>query len=75
MAECLVNSTIIEPVDVGEGLPFDVLNVAPGTLAVDEFVLIETVEGLGERIVVAVALGSNRGDNVGAAESLGVANT
>jgi hypothetical protein len=70
-----VNSPVIEPVDVFKGLPLHVFDVAPGSLAVNELILVETVEGFSEGIVVAVALGSNRGDNVGAAESLGVANT
>ena len=51
-----MNSTVVEPVDVLECLPFDVLDVAPRSLAVDEFSLVETVEALGQRIIVTVAL-------------------
>ena len=42
--ERLVNSLIVEPVDVVERRPFDMLDVAPGSLAVNEFVLVEAVE-------------------------------
>ena len=70
-----MNSPVIEPVDVFKGLPLHVLDVAPGSLAVNQLVLVETVEGFSEGIVVAVALGTNRGHDVGTAEPLGVANT
>ena len=38
------NSSVVEPVEVVERRPFDVLDVAPGSLAVNEFVFVETVE-------------------------------
>ena len=41
----------------------------------DEFGLVETVEALGQRVVVTVALGSDRRNDLLLAESLGVANT
>ena len=51
-----MDASIVEPIDVVERRPFDVLDVAPGTLAMDQLALGEAVEGLGERIIVAVAL-------------------
>ena len=39
-----VDSLVVEPVDVVEGCPFDVFDVTPGTLAMNQFSLVETVE-------------------------------
>jgi len=50
------------------------LEIAQGSLAVNQFVLVETVERLGQGIVVPVALGPHRGHDVRTGESLGVAN-
>ena len=47
-----MNSTVVEPIDVLECLPLDVLDVAPWSLAVDEFGLVETIEDLGQRVVI-----------------------
>jgi hypothetical protein len=41
-----VNSAIIELVDVVWHLPFDVLDISPGTLAVGQIGLVETAESL-----------------------------
>jgi hypothetical protein len=38
---------IIEPIDVGQGGPFDVVNVLPGPPPVDQLGLVEPVEALG----------------------------
>jgi len=74
VVERLVDPPVVEPVDVFQCLPFDVLDVAPGPLAVDEFGLEEAVEALGQRIIVAVALGPDRRDDLRLTESLGVTN-
>ena len=50
-----------EPIDMGERFYLEVLSVSPGTASSDEFVLAETVQRLGKRIVVAVAGDPNRG--------------
>ena len=50
VVQCLVNSPVIEPVDVGERRPFDVLDVAPGSATMNQLGLVETVEGFGEGI-------------------------
>ena len=52
LADLVVDAAVVEPVDVGEGGPFDVLDVPPWALAVDEFGLVEPVEALGEGIIV-----------------------
>ena len=74
VVERLVDAPVVEPADVVECCPFDVLDVAPRSLAVDQLALVEAVEALGERVVVAVALGADRRDDLGLVEALGVAN-
>ena len=44
VVERLVNSSVVEPVGVVECCPFDVLDVAPGQLAMDQLGLEEPVE-------------------------------
>jgi hypothetical protein len=46
---------VVEPVDVLEGGELDVVEAPPWSVPTDEFGLVETVEALSERIVVAVA--------------------
>ena len=43
-----MDPAVVEPVDVVERGPFDVFDVAPGSLAMDQLGLVETVEALGE---------------------------
>jgi hypothetical protein len=43
VAERLVESPVVEPVEEGEGGPPDVLDVAPGTLEVDQLALVKKV--------------------------------
>ena len=69
-----MNPSVVEPVEVVERGPFDVLDVAPRSLAMDELGLVEAVERLGERIIVTVALRANGRDDLRLAETLGVAN-
>jgi hypothetical protein len=52
VVEGLVDSAVVEPVEVVERRPSDVLDVAPGSLAVNELGLVETVVLFGERIVM-----------------------
>ena len=44
----------VEPVNPVEGGEFDGIDVAPRALAVDHFVLVETVDGLGQGVVIGV---------------------
>ena len=64
---------MVEPVDVGHGGELDVIESAPWSLPVDQLPLVEPVERLGQRVVVAVALGADRRDDVVVGESFGVA--
>ena len=50
VVERFVDSPVVEPVHVVQCRPFDVLDVAPGSFAVNQFVLVETVERFGERV-------------------------
>jgi len=49
VVERLVDSLAIEPVDVVQCRPFDVLDAAPGSLAIDQFGLVEAGERISER--------------------------
>jgi hypothetical protein len=49
-----VDAAVIEPIDVGEGGPFDVVDVLPGPSTVDQLGLVETVEALGQGIIVGL---------------------
>jgi hypothetical protein len=74
VVEGLVNSSVVEPVDVVERRPFDVFDVAPRSLAVDQLGLVETVERFGQSIVIGVTLRSNGRDDLGLAETFRVTN-
>jgi len=63
----------IEPVDVGQRRPLDVLDALPRSFVEDELGLVEPDEGLGEGIVIRVAARADRVDGVHFAEPLGVA--
>jgi len=56
IVECFVDSLVVEPVDVVECCPFDVFNIAPGSLTVDELGLVEAVETLSECIDAPIAV-------------------
>jgi hypothetical protein len=55
---------MVEPVDVGECGEFDVGESFPLPFRVDQFSFVEPVEGLDERVVVAVSLRSDRSNDV-----------
>jgi hypothetical protein len=69
IVEGVVYGAVVEPVDVFERLPFDVLDAASGALTVDQFGLVETVETLSQR-VIEIALGANRRDDLCLVEAL-----
>ena len=73
VVERLVASSTIEPVDVVECGPFDVLDVASGTFAMDQLGLVETVEGFIEGVVMGIVPGANGRDDVRSTEAFGVA--
>ena len=68
-----MDAAVVEPVDVGERRPFDVLDIVPGSLVEDQLGLVEPVEALGQRIVVGVTAAADRVD-ARLAQALGVAN-
>jgi len=45
---------VVEPVDVGEGGEFDVIEALPGPLVVDEFPLVQALEALDEGVVMDI---------------------
>jgi hypothetical protein len=59
-ANLSVQTSPVEPVDVGERLEFDIDEAAPRAALVDQFGLVQAVEGLGQGILVAVFSGSSR---------------
>ena len=65
-------ASVVELVDVGERGELRVVEAVPCALRVDEFPLAEPVEALGRRVVVAVALAADRGDDLVVGEPSGV---
>jgi len=74
VSELAVQAPVVVPVDVLDRRDLEVVEAAPGTAVADEFGLVERVERLGHRVVVAVASRPDRGDSVGLGQALGVAN-
>ena len=50
VGDLAVEASVVEPVDVGHGFELDVVDAAPGSLPVDQFPLVETVERLRQRV-------------------------
>jgi hypothetical protein len=73
VGDAAVEATLVEPVDVGEGGAFDVGESRPWSFRVDQFPFVEPVEALNEGVVIAVALGADRCDDVVLVEAGGVA--
>jgi hypothetical protein len=68
-----VQALAVPPVDRLAGRELDLLDRAPRPSPVDELGLVQPVDGLGERVVVAVALRADRADGVRVREPLRVA--
>ena len=68
-----MDSQVVEPVDVVECGPFGVFDIAPRPLTMNQLGLVEIVGTISSSIVVGIALGANRGNDVGVVESFGVA--
>ena len=66
-------SPVVEPVDPFQGGELDVVDVLPRSPSADHFGLVEPVDGFRERVVVGIALRSDRGDRSGLGETFGVA--
>ena len=55
VAAVFVEASVVEPVDPFQGRDLDVVSGAPRASGFDQLGLVETVDGLGEGTVVAVA--------------------
>jgi len=73
VGDLAVDAAVVEPVDVAECGELDVVETAPRSLRVDQFPLEQAVEGLGHGVVVGVADGADRRDDVVLGEAFGVA--
>lgn len=62
--DCGMRADGVVPVDPLGRRDLQVVDGVPGALVLDQFGFIQRVECLGERVVVGVALGADRGDGV-----------
>jgi hypothetical protein len=74
VADFAVEPAMVEPVDVFSRRDLQVVDAPPGSFVADQFGLEEGVERLNEGVVVAVGLGTDRGDGLGVGETVGVTN-
>lgn len=65
---------MIEPRDPFERCQLDGLLGLPGAASVNDFRLVEAIDGFGERVVVAVALAADGGFDAGFPETFRIAN-
>jgi len=73
VADRLKQVAVVEPVDPCQGGQLDLLGGAPWAAAADQLGLVQPDDRLGERVVVAVTAGADRGDSALVGEALGVA--
>ena len=73
MSDRFKQALAIEPDHPFESGQFDGLDSFPGRPAMDQFRLVKTVDGFGQRIVVAVALAADGRFDSGFGETLGIA--
>ena len=71
ISDRLEQAAFVEPIDPFEGCELDGLEVAPWPTPMDEFGLVETVDRLGQRVVVGVADASDRRDEARLDQALG----
>jgi hypothetical protein len=64
---------VIEPVDPLQGGVLDLVDAPPGATPADQLGLVQADDRLGQRVVVGVAAGADRGDRAGLGEAFGVA--
>ena len=73
ISDGLEQAPIVEPVDPFEGGVFNGFKGFPWSSPMDEFGLVETVDGFGQGVVVAVPDTADRRFDAGQAEPLGIA--
>ncbi len=54
ISDSLHQAPVVEPVDPGQGHKFDIFEGPPRPAPVNKFRLVETVDCLGERVIIAV---------------------
>jgi hypothetical protein len=74
VADRFKETSVVEPVDPFEGCEFDRFEALPRTAAPNDLGFVESVDGLREGIIVAVADASDRGINPGLDETFGISN-
>ena len=67
VADGLQEPAVVEPVDPLQGGVLEVVDAPPGAAPADQFGLGQADDRLGQRVVVAVAAGADRGDRPGSA--------
>ena len=73
VAERFVESLVVPPVDPAHGVELDLGDAGPCGSGVDEFGLVEPVDGLCQGIVASVTSGPDGGVDPGIGQALGVA--
>src|SRR6266498_2058179 len=73
VADRLEEPAVVEPVDPLQGGVLDVVDALPGAAPADQLGLVKPDDRLGERVVVGVATGTDRGGHAGLGKALGVA--
>jgi len=67
-------AAVVEPIDPSERGHFQILHVAPWTLAVDQLSFVEAVYGFSEGVVIRVTDTADRWLNASFGQTLGVSN-
>jgi len=73
VANGLQEPAVVEPVDPFQGGVLDLVDALPRAAPADQLGLVQPDDRLGQRVVEAVAAGTDRGDGTDLGEALGVA--
>ena len=65
VAAVLVEAVVVEPVNPCGGVHLEALGGAPRLAGFDQFGLVQTIDRLGQRVVIAVALAADGGFDTG----------
>lgn len=66
---------MVEPIDPFQRGELDLFEISPGPVPADDLGLVETVDRLGQGVVVRVSDAANRALDAGLSQPLGVANS